>query len=86
MAEGVNFLCFIMPKKFKGENSKAVVAKERKSALREAAEQEKKKQEEDEYWRDDDKHVTRKHDRKVWHSVYIGTSAVCSCSVRFACA
>ena len=54
-----------MPKKFKGENSKAVVAKEKKAAARELAEQEKKKKEEDEYWRDDDKYVMRKQERKV---------------------
>lgn len=53
-----------MPKKFKGENSKASVARERKAAQRESEEQERKKREEDEYWRDDDKHVTRKQGRK----------------------
>ena len=54
-----------MPKKFKGENTKVTLAKERKSAARELAEQEKKRKEEDEYWRDDDKHVMRKQERMV---------------------
>lgn len=53
-----------MPKKFKGENSKAVEARARKDAAK-AAEQEKKKQaEEDAFWQDDDKHVARKQQRK----------------------
>ena len=54
-----------MPKKFKGENSKSAVARERKSAVREAEERDKRKKEEDEYWRDDDKHVVRKQGKKV---------------------
>ncbi|KAL8610797.1 hypothetical protein ACOMHN_016780 [Nucella lapillus] len=53
-----------MPKKFKGDNSKAVEARVRKDAAL-AAEQEKKKQaEEDALWEDDDKHVARKQQRK----------------------
>lgn len=53
-----------MPKKFKGENSKAVEARARKDAAK-VAEQEKKKQaEEDAMWQDDDKHVARKQQRK----------------------
>lgn len=54
-----------MPKKFKGENSKAASAKERKAAAKEAADREKRQKEEDEYWRDDSKQVTRKQERKV---------------------
>lgn len=54
-----------MPKKFKGENSKAAVAKERKAASRETAELEKKQREEDEYWKDDHKNSARKQERKV---------------------
>ena len=54
-----------MPKKFKGENSKAAVAKERKAAAKEAADREKKQREEDEYWRDDCKQVMKKQERKV---------------------
>ena len=54
-----------MPKKFKGENSKAVSARERKAAVKEAADREKKQREEDEYWKDDSKQVMRKQERKV---------------------
>ena len=54
-----------MPKKFKGENSKAQEARARKDAAK-ALEQERKKQaEEDALWADDDKHVARKQQRKV---------------------
>ena len=54
-----------MPKKFKGENSKAQEARARKEAVK-ALEQEKKKQaEEDALWADDDKHIARKQQRKV---------------------
>ena len=67
-----------MPKKFKGENSKAAEARARKDAVREAEHQKKKQAEEDAYWADDDKHVARKQQRKVnnqigsdeWKSVY----------------
>ena len=54
-----------MPKKFKGENSKAVAAKARKA---EAAAEEKAKRDkaiEDAYWEDNDKHVQKKLARKV---------------------
>ena len=54
-----------MPKKFKGENSKASVARERKAAAREAVEQEKRRKEEDEYWKDDHRLSARKQERKV---------------------
>ena len=54
-----------MPKKFKGENSKAAEARARKSAAREQAEAAKQRAIEDEYWRDDDKHVAKKQARKV---------------------
>lgn len=53
-----------MPKKFKGENSKAVVAKARKA---EAAAEEKARKDkaiEDAYWEDNDKHVQKKQARK----------------------
>lgn len=61
-----------MPKKFKGENSKATAAKERKAAAREAAEQEKRQKEEDEYWRDDHRLTTRKQERKVLPKSFCG--------------
>ncbi len=54
-----------MPKKFKGENSKAAEARARKTAAKAAEEEAKQKALEDEYWRDDDKHVAKKQARKV---------------------
>ena len=54
-----------MPKKFKGVNTKAEAARERKQAAKSAADEKKRREEEDEYWRDDDKHVARKEQRKV---------------------
>ena len=54
-----------MPKKFKGENSKAVEARARKEAVRQDEAAKKQKAIEDEYWKDDDKHVMRKQQRKV---------------------
>ena len=57
-----------MPKKFKGENTKAQDARARKAAAKEAAEEKRRKEEEDAAWRDDDKHASRKQDRKVCSS------------------
>ena len=54
-----------MPKKFKGENTKAQDARARKAAAKEAAEDKRRQEEEDAAWRDDDKHASRKQDRKV---------------------
>lgn len=54
-----------MPKKFKGENSKAVEARARKTAKKEEEDEQKQRQLEDEYWKDDDKHVLKKQQRKV---------------------
>lgn len=54
-----------MPKKFKGENSKAAEAKARKTAQKDADDQRKQQQLEDEYWKDDDKHLQKKLQRKV---------------------
>lgn len=53
-----------MPKKFSGENTKAVAARARKEAAKREEAEKKKKAEEDAYWQDDDKNVTRKQ-RKV---------------------
>jgi len=53
-----------MPKKFKGENSKAVVARARKAAIQHEKEEKLKAAAEDEYWRDDDKHLQKKQQRK----------------------
>nr|KAI8769593.1 coiled-coil domain-containing protein 124-like [Biomphalaria glabrata] len=53
-----------MPKKFKGENSKAAEAKARKDAAKQAETERAQKQEEDEFWKDDDKHAAKKQQRK----------------------
>ncbi|XP_002736202.1 coiled-coil domain-containing protein 124-like [Saccoglossus kowalevskii] len=54
-----------MPKKFKGENSKAVVAKARKAEAKAIEDERREKAIEDEKWRDDDKYVARKQERKA---------------------
>ena len=56
---------FAMPKKFKGENSKAVEARARKAAVQKDASEKKQQALEDEYWKDEDKHVAKKQQRKV---------------------
>ncbi|CAG9531408.1 unnamed protein product [Cercopithifilaria johnstoni] len=53
-----------MPKKFCGENTKAVAARARKEAAKKEEVEKRKKAEEDAYWQDDDKNVTRKQQRK----------------------
>lgn len=53
-----------MPKKFKGENTKASAARERRAAQHAEAQAKKEKEVEDAYWADDDKHVARKQQRK----------------------
>lgn len=53
-----------MPKKFKGENSKAAEAKARKDALKQAETEKTQRLKEDELWKDDDKHILRKQQRK----------------------
>lgn len=54
-----------MPKKFKGENSKAAEARARKEAVKQAETERKQKEEEDALWADEDKHVQRKQQRKA---------------------
>lgn len=54
-----------MPKKFKGENSKAAEARARKEAKKQEEHDRKVQEADDAYWKDDDKHVKRKQDRKV---------------------
>lgn len=54
-----------MPKKFKGENSKAVVAKARKAEAMKAETERIERQKEDESWHDDSKQVARKQQRKA---------------------
>ncbi|GAB6032172.1 hypothetical protein CHUAL_010821 [Chamberlinius hualienensis] len=53
-----------MPKKFQGENSKAVVAKARKEAVRKAENEKKQKEMEDALWAEDDKNVQKKLQRR----------------------
>ncbi|XP_072924628.1 coiled-coil domain-containing protein 124 [Hemitrygon akajei] len=54
-----------MPKKFQGENSKSAAARARKAELKAAADAKLQRELEDAYWKDDDKHVMRKEQRKV---------------------
>lgn len=54
-----------MPKKNLGVNSKAVEAKARKETVRKVKEEQVAKAKEDELWRDDDKLISRKVDRKL---------------------
>lgn len=54
-----------MPKKFQGENSKAVTARARKAEAKAVADARKKQQEEDALWEETDKHVLKKEQRKV---------------------
>ncbi|XP_063056087.1 coiled-coil domain-containing protein 124 isoform X1 [Engraulis encrasicolus] len=53
-----------MPKKFQGENSKAVTARARKAEAKAVADARKQKEIEDALWEDNDKHVMRKEQRK----------------------
>ncbi|CAL8272425.1 unnamed protein product [Arctogadus glacialis] len=53
-----------MPKKFQGENSKAVTAKARKAEAQAVTDARKKKEQEDALWTENDKHVLKKEARK----------------------
>nr|XP_004666083.2 coiled-coil domain-containing protein 124 [Jaculus jaculus]XP_045017283.1 coiled-coil domain-containing protein 124 [Jaculus jaculus] len=53
-----------MPKKFQGENTKSAAARARRAEAKAAADARKQKELEDAYWKDDDKHVMRKEQRK----------------------
>lgn len=53
-----------MPKKFQGENSKSAAARARRAEAKAAADARKQQELEDAYWRDEDKHVMRKEQRK----------------------
>lgn len=55
-----------MPKKFQGENTKSAAARARRAEAKAAADARKQKELEDAYWKDEDKHVMRKEQRKVW--------------------
>lgn len=60
-----------MPKKFRGENSKAVEARARKQAQKDAESERKQKQLDDEYWQEDDKNVLKKLQRKVCRNTLV---------------
>lgn len=53
-----------MPKKFQGENSKAATAKARKAEAMCMADAQKKQEQEDALWKENDKHVLKKEQRK----------------------
>ncbi|XP_069864079.1 coiled-coil domain-containing protein 124 isoform X2 [Dipodomys merriami] len=53
-----------MPKKFQGENTKSAAARARRAEAKAAADARKQKELEDAYWKDEDKHVMRKEQRK----------------------
>ncbi|NWI47553.1 CC124 protein, partial [Picathartes gymnocephalus] len=53
-----------MPKKFQGENSKSAAARARRAEAKAAAEARRLQELEDELWKDEDKHVLRKEQRK----------------------
>ncbi|XP_053822132.1 coiled-coil domain-containing protein 124 [Vidua chalybeata] len=53
-----------MPKKFQGENSKSAAARARRAEAKAAAEARRQQELEDELWKDEDKHVLRKEQRK----------------------
>lgn len=54
-----------MPKKFKGVNSKAEVARARKADAKTAEKEKRDREAEDKLWEDNDKHASRKQQRKV---------------------
>lgn len=54
-----------MPKKFVGENSKAIAARARKAAAKEAETIKKAKEAEDRAWEDNDKQVLKKKQKQV---------------------
>lgn len=60
-----------MPKKFQGENSKAVTARARKAEAKAVADARKKQQEEDALWEETDKHVLKKEQRKVGKTFFL---------------
>ncbi|KAM7134789.1 coiled-coil domain-containing protein 124 [Macrochelys suwanniensis] len=53
-----------MPKKFQGENTKSAAARARKAEAKAAADAKRQKELEDAFWKDEDKHVMRKEQRK----------------------
>lgn len=64
-----------MPKKFQGENTKSAAARARRAEAKAAADARKQKELEDAYWKDEDKHVMRKEQRKVGGSQALASVA-----------
>lgn len=58
-----------MPKKFAGENSKAVAARQRKENEKQEKEQKMKKMMEDAEWEDNDEKLKKKQQKKVPHVI-----------------
>lgn len=54
-----------MPKKFAGENSKAVAARQRKENIKQEKDQKMKKMMEDAEWEDNDEKLKKKQQKKV---------------------
>lgn len=59
-----------MPKKFTGQNIKAVEARERKENIKNEKKLKEAITKEDAYWEDNDKQVQRKLQRKVSFFIY----------------
>ncbi|NXH36073.1 CC124 protein, partial [Myiagra hebetior] len=53
-----------MPKKFQGENTKSAAARARRAEAKAAADARRQQELEDALWKDEDKHVLRKEQRK----------------------
>ncbi|NXC08652.1 CC124 protein, partial [Orthonyx spaldingii] len=53
-----------MPKKFQGENTKSAAARARRAEAKAAADARRQQELEDALWKDEDKHVMRKEQRK----------------------
>lgn len=65
-----------MPKKFVGENSKAVVARARKAAVKEAENSRKAQEAEDKAWKDDDKQLQKKKQKQVLMKIVFFNSLI----------
>lgn len=63
-----------MPKKFVGENSKAVAARARKAAIKDAENSKKAQEAEDKAWQDDDKQLLKKKQKQVMHLFNINSN------------
>lgn len=60
-----------MPKKFTGENSKAVAARQRKEDAKLEKDQKLKKMIEDSQWEDNDDKLKKKQQKKVCNMVFL---------------